>query len=173
MNSLLQSISEQSSPLLLALVILSAALVVFLFRLSATVSQMRRRWNQLLEGSSGANLELILQDHLRERLKLQAELEIAQQKIQQLESKVATAKRHLGLVRYDAFDDVGGSQSFALAVYDDHGNGAVLNGLIGRTDSRVYCKPLVGGRSDRTLSQEESRAVEEAQSRAPRAVITT
>lgn len=86
---------------------------------------------------------------------------------------MSTSKRHLGLVRFDAFEDVGGSQSFALALYDDHGNGAVLNGLIGRTDCRVYCKPLVSGRSDRTLSQEESRAVEEAASSSPKAVITT
>ena len=82
------------------------------------------------------------------------------------------AKSHLGLVRYDAFEDVGGNQSFALALYDDNGDGMIINGLIGRTDCRVYAKPLVGGRSDRNLSQEERRAIEEALSRAPKSVVT-
>jgi hypothetical protein len=49
----------------------------------------------------------------------------------------------------------------------------VLNGLIGRADCRVYCKPLVGGRSDRTLSQEERRAIEEALGRAPKSVVSS
>lgn len=115
---------------------------------------------------------MLLQDHLRERLTLTSDLEQATERIAVLERKVATSKRHLGLVRFDAFEDVGGAQSFALALYDDHGNGAVLNGLVGRTDCRVYAKPLINGRSDRTLSQEESRAVEEASSSAPKAVIT-
>jgi hypothetical protein len=173
MNSLLQSISEQSAVFILALIAICIVQGVLLFRLSATLRQLRGKWGQLMDGMSSGNLELLLNDHLRERLKLQAQVDQAEQRLQTLENKVATAKRHLGLVRFDAFEDVGGSQSFAMALYDDHGNGAVINGLIGRTDSRVYCKPLVNGRSDRTLSQEEARAVEEARSSAPRVVITS
>jgi hypothetical protein len=75
-------------------------------------------------------------------------------------------------VRYDAFEDVGGAQSFALALYDDQGNGAVMNGIVGRTDCRVYCKPLVAGRSPHNLSQEESRAISEAHADSDRAAAT-
>lgn len=173
MNSLLESLSQHTPTVLAALTLATLILAILLVRLSVQFNQVRRRWGELLSGSTGSSLELMLQDHLRERMRIQSQLEIAEARIAELESKVATAKRHLGLVRFDAFEDVGGSQSFALALYDDHGNGAVVNGLVGRTDCRVYCKPLVAGRSDRTLSQEESRAVEDAVSRAPRAVITT
>jgi len=173
MNSLLKSIADQSATIVAILAVVCLAMSVALYRISANLRELRGRWSQLLSGVSSSNLELLLQDHLRERLKLQGDLEEAEQRIQSLETKMATAKRHMGLVRFDAFEDVGGAQSFALALYDDHGNGTVLNGLIGRTDCRVYAKPLVNGRSDRTLSQEESRAIEEAQSRAPRSVVTT
>lgn len=148
-------------------------LTAIVIRLSVSGSKFYSRWQEVLRDSSVTNLEIMLQDHLRERLTLQARLEDAEKRIADLEGKMATAKRHLGVVRYDAFEDVGGAQSFALAIYDDRGNGAVLNGLIGRTDSRVYCKPLVGGRSDRELSQEEGAALEAAVSKAPKAVITT
>lgn len=172
MKSLLDTIGSNSGISILIVGALLAVVLYLLFRLSARLSKIQATWSHLLSDTSTGNLELILRDHLAERLKLQSELEESKRRIAELESKMETAKRHLGLVRFDAFEDVGGSQSFALAIFDDHGNGAVLNGLIGRTDARVYCKPLVAGRSDRTLSQEESLAVDQATSSAPKSLVT-
>lgn len=89
-----------------------------------------------------------------------------------LERALGESKRHVGLVRYDAFEDVGGSQSFALAIYDDEGNGAIVNSIIGRAECRVYCKPLLNGRSERDLSQEEQRAIREARASGPRSFVS-
>jgi hypothetical protein len=96
----------------------------------------------------------------------------SRQRIDDLERKIATTKRFLGIVRYDAFEDVGGAQSFALALYDDRGDGAVISGLIGRNESRVYCKELAGGRSERNLSDEERRAIELAAHDKSRPIIS-
>ena len=93
--------------------------------------------------------------------------------MESLEAELAVSKRHLGVVRYDAFEDVSGSQSFALALYDDSGNGAIVNGVVGRTDSRVYCKPLVNGRSERNLSQEEQRAIRDALDRSSKTIVSS
>jgi hypothetical protein len=95
------------------------------------------------------------------------------QKLSVLEEKVAGSKRHLGLVRYDAFDDVGGAQSFALAVCDDRGNGFLLNGIVGRSDCRVYCKALQNGGAERNLSPEESRALQLAGIGSDSAVVSS
>jgi hypothetical protein len=78
----------------------------------------------------------------------------------------------LGLVRYDAFEDVGGSQSFALAIYDENGDGAILTSIVGRADCRVYAKPLVKMQSERKLSQEEQRAINDARSDAPKSITS-
>lgn len=172
MKSMFDSIAANSGAAVFFLGLVIVALAAALAKLSATLSRLQSRWREVLADTKTGNLELILQDHLRERLRLQDELAEARQRIAELEQKVATAKRHVGLVRFDAFEDVGGAQSFALAMYDDHGNGAVLNGLVGRTDTRVYCKPLVAGRSDRTLSQEETQAIELAVSKAPKSVLS-
>lgn len=73
-----------------------------------------------------------------------------------------SAKRYLAVVRYDAFDDVGGEQSFAFAMYDERGDGAVITSQVGRADCRVYAKQLKRGEADRELSREERSAIEQA-----------
>ena len=75
---------------------------------------------------------------------------------------IEEAVRHTSLVRYDAFDDVGGRLSFSAAFLDDGGNGLVVTSINGRQDTRVYAKPIVGGESTYTLSMEEEEAVKNA-----------
>ena len=74
------------------------------------------------------------------------------------------ALRHVGVVRYDAFGDMGGRLSFSAALFDDNGNGLVLSSINGRSETRTYAKPLVDLRSDHTLSPEEQDAIREARS---------
>lgn len=171
MESLIRSLSQMSGELLLAALILLALVLFISVRNHLSLKRQGLKWRGLLDGVRGDNLERLLMDGLRDNVALQQRLDSAETRIAELERRMERAKSHLGLVRFDAFEDVGGSQSFALALYDDNGDGAVLNSLIGRTDCRVYCKPLVGGRSDRDLSQEERRAIEEALSRAPKNIV--
>jgi hypothetical protein len=72
------------------------------------------------------------------------------------------ALSHLGLVRFDAFDDTGGSQSFALALMDDEGDGIVLTSLHSRQATRLYVKGVRRGVADSPLSVEEVRAMQGA-----------
>lgn len=69
---------------------------------------------------------------------------------------------HIGLVRFDAFEDTGGGQSFALALIDDEGDGVVLSSLHARQASRLYVKDIRGGVADAPLSSEEERALRQA-----------
>lgn len=172
MEGVFRSLSQSSGQILLALSVLLAIAFYISVRNALSLKRTRLQWRGLLEGTRGDNLERLLMENLAENRVLREKLDAAEGRIAELEKRMEKAKRHLGLIRYDAFEDVGGSQSFALALYDDNGDGAVMNGLVGRTDCRVYCKPLVGGRSDRNLSQEERRAIEEALSRAPKSVVT-
>ncbi|MEN6521883.1 MAG: DUF4446 family protein [Armatimonadota bacterium] len=78
--------------------------------------------------------------------------------------QLAGSLQNIGLVRFDAFPDVGGAQSFAVALLDQNKNGVVISSLYGRTDSRIYAKEIVGGRSSHTLSDEEMDAIRRAKS---------
>ncbi len=107
-----------------------------------------------------------------ERSQIDKELSRLRDRIGSLERELAVSKRHVGLVRYDAFEDVSGNQSFAMALYDDNGDGAILNGIVGRADNRLYCKQLLNGRSERNLSQEEQRAIREARADGPKTIVS-
>lgn len=72
------------------------------------------------------------------------------------------ALRHVGVVRYDAFGDMGGALSFSAAIFDDHGDGLVISSINGRSETRTYAKPLIDLRSDHTLSPEEQQAIDQA-----------
>jgi hypothetical protein len=85
---------------------------------------------------------------------------------------IAASVRHVALLRYDAFEDVGGRLSFSCALLDDHGSGVVLTSINGRHETRVYAKPIHEGRSDYNLSAEEEEAIRRARSGAGEAVTT-
>ena len=72
---------------------------------------------------------------------------------------LAAALRHVSVVRYDAFGDMGGRFSFSAALLDDAGDGLIITSIHGRSETRTYLKGLAGGDSDITLSPEELQAV--------------
>ncbi len=72
------------------------------------------------------------------------------------------AMRHVAVVRYDAFGDMGGMLSFSAALCDDNGDGLVISSINGRSETRTYAKSLVGGQSDHSLSPEEKQAIADA-----------
>ncbi|HJS27204.1 MAG TPA: DUF4446 family protein [Actinomycetota bacterium] len=78
------------------------------------------------------------------------------------EGLIEGAVRRVGLVRYDAFEDVGGRLSFSCAMLDDHGTGVVMTSINGRADTRVYAKPVTEGQSEYNLSLEEEEAIRQA-----------
>lgn len=70
--------------------------------------------------------------------------------------------RFQGLVRYDAYRDIGGQQSWSIALLDEARNGTVITSLHARDHARVYLKEIFGGASEQRLSPEELSAVEQA-----------
>jgi hypothetical protein len=103
-----------------------------------------------------------------ERLEKAARTLHARDGRQQLQ--IEAGVRRVALVRYDAFDDVGGRLSFSCALLDEHGSGVVLTSINGRQDTRVYAKPVQTGSSTYNLSLEETEAIARAMREEPEAV---
>ncbi|MFN2389151.1 MAG: DUF4446 family protein [Actinomycetota bacterium] len=88
------------------------------------------------------------------------------------EAQVATdrfALQRFSIVRYDAFEEMGGRLSFSAALLDDHGDGVVITSINGRTESRTYAKPIKSLSSEHNLSEEEREAIAAAVAGAGRA----
>jgi uncharacterized protein DUF4446 len=79
-----------------------------------------------------------------------------------LQDAVARAVQRVGLVRFDAFEDLGGMLSFAVAMLDKEGSGVVLSSINGRNETRIYAKPIEHGASRINLSGEEEEAIRRA-----------
>ena len=81
------------------------------------------------------------------------------QEVAALRAEGRQALRHLAIVRYDAFGDMGGHLSWSLALADDAGDGVLLTSIHGRSDARSYAKTISGWRCDVQLSPEEEQAL--------------
>lgn len=91
---------------------------------------------------------------------LPADVAALRSEVEALRLEVNDALRHLAVVRYDAFGDMGGHLSWSVAFLDDNGNGLVLTSIHGRSDSRTYAKNIAGWSCDQQLSPEETEAVD-------------
>jgi hypothetical protein len=119
---------------------------------------------------SGVGGRVRLDDTLRGVLQGQAEhvqrLERAIRALHAADKKqhveIEGSVRNVGLLRYDAFEDVGGRLSFSCALLDGNGSGVVLTSINGRQETRVYAKPVTGGASAHNLSLEEEEAIRRA-----------
>ncbi|MFY9140327.1 MAG: DUF4446 family protein [Thermacetogeniaceae bacterium] len=140
---------------LLALCLALLLLIVRLFRIVG-------RFRQLMKGASGENLETIVQEALLSSRQAQQRLEELQEQYEKLRQTTAASIQHVGLVRFNAFPEMGSDLSFALALLNRKKDGVVLCCLVGRDDCRIYAKNLVGGKSSYLLSDEEKEAIHKA-----------
>ena len=94
------------------------------------------------------------------------DLEGLRGEVQALRVEASQALRHLAVVRYDAFGDMGGHLSWSMALLDDGGNGVVLTSIHGRSDARTYAKNVTDWSCEQQLSPEEEEAIKFARSAA-------
>lgn len=112
---------------------------------------------------SGSNLDEMLREYLRDVKEIKKDNSEIKAYYTKLDSDMAACIQKVGLVRYNAFKDVGSDLSFAMALLDGNDTGVVLNGLYGSESSNIYAKPVKGGRSSYQLSEEEKYALEIAE----------
>ena len=122
-----------------------AALVVSLLALAVAVVALRR--TRRSRGSADA---------------LPEDVHGLRQEVAALKREAGDALRHLAVVRYDAFGDMGGHLSWSLALLDDGGHGVVLTSIHGRSEARTYAKNIVGWHCEQQLSPEEDEAISHA-----------
>jgi hypothetical protein len=119
-----------------------------------------RREMRVLEGADGPESVLdALGRGVDETRALRSELARAKGELDIARRELTDALRHVAVVRYDAFGDMGGRMSFTAALLDDSGDGLVITSINGRTEARAYAKGVKEGHSDQSLSPEEIQAI--------------
>jgi len=104
------------------------------------------------------NLKEVL-DYLK---KLEENFEKVSKEIENLQKEGRFSIQKVGIIRFNPFSEVGGDQSFSLAILDADDNGIVITSLYTREENRVYGKPIKRGASEYSLSVEEKEAISKA-----------
>ena len=146
---------------LVALGAAAGAAVALLIGIAAHLRMSRiRRELRMLEGADGPQSVLdVLGSSRRESAELREQITAARAQLDGIRADLAQALRHVAVVRYDAFGDMGGRLSFTAALLDDAGDGLVLTSIHGRTEGRTYAKGVKGGSSEHSLSPEEEESI--------------
>ena len=148
--------------LALVLGVLAALVVVLLvvvLVLSARLGRATRAYREIARDVEGASLHDLLAGNA-------SAVERASERMSDIEAmhglideRTRRSLQHIGMVRFNPFDDTCSDQSFAIALLDDRRDGVVISSLHGRANTRLFAKPVTDGSSTHNLSDEEAQAL--------------
>jgi len=142
-------------PLMLVLAVLMLA---WLGTVTARLGKLDRHYRRLTDGVDDGDLLAALERLLGRLQACEARLDAAEGRLAEAEEAARWPLQDYGLVRFDAFDDVGGEVSFAVVMLDDRGEGIALSSLFGRDGSSTYAKRVGPQTRAEELSDEEREA---------------
>ena len=133
------------------LVIIVFVTVTFLQNLK--IKRLMTRYESFMNGKDAENLADAIEENFKQMNEIQKD-----ETLQELKSTF----HKMGIVKYDAFKEMGGNLSFTLCLLDDVNTGFILNTMHGRDSSYTYIKEIIKGEAYATLGEEEKEALEKA-----------
>ncbi|HEX9435688.1 MAG TPA: DUF4446 family protein, partial [Candidatus Limnocylindria bacterium] len=154
---------QTQSTMVVALAAAVVVLALWVAVLQRSSMRLRRRLRSVFDSSGDQGLDELLDGILKRLARTDERLDALNKLHQDLDELLRHGTlRKVGVVRFNPFPDAGGDQSFAIALLDAEGTGLVISSLHARTDTRIFAKPVQGGRSRYPLSDEEQDAIRRA-----------
>ena len=141
----------------------SILLFILLITLAIRLGKVNKRYKKFMSGSDGKSLENQFIIRFAEVDELKLESKKLKNKIDKISESLILTYQKIGIVKYDAFKEMGGKLSFALAMLNDNDDGFILNSMhSSREGCYTYVKEVIKGESFVVLAEEERLALEEA-----------
>lgn len=147
-----------------ALIALFLVLAIWVISLQLRFNRLVSQFNRILADSDGGTLEDALNRYLNRLDDTSEQVKELDELCRTVEKRVQHAIQRIGVVRFNPFADTGSDQSFAVALLDLNGTGIILSSLFSRASTRIFAKPVVGGKSTHALTDEEREAIDQAMS---------
>lgn len=147
--------------IVLALILLVFILIVVMIISMIRLSKLKKRLSKFMSREEIDLEELLVQYTKKLNTLLEHDQEV-QASVEHMEKVVKQCIQKVGVVRYQAIQNMGGDLSYTVALMDEEDNGVVLNGIYGRDGCYTYAKPLQQGTSQYNLSEEEQQAIKQA-----------
>lgn len=148
--------------LFLILMIISVILFVLVIFAFIQIHSFKKKYAKFMQGKDGSSLEKDIMELYEDNVFIKTNVEKNQKDIAELFSKHEMAFQKMGLVKYDAFKEMGGKLSFTLALLDEKNNGFLINSVHSSDGCYSYTKRIKNGDSEIALSNEEKVAIERA-----------
>ena len=151
-----------SDYIIIGLSVIVIILLILIIVNMVQVSNLKKKYKIFMSGKNARNLEKTLIERLDQvDVLLEANKE-NEKNIQEIFSKMKFTFQKVGLVKYDAFNEMGGKLSFSLALLSDKNDGFVMNAVHSREGCYTYVKEIIDGNAVIVLSDEEKEALEMA-----------
>ena len=162
MSEIFSRVGIDPGIIIILLMVSTIGLIIVVMHLHSRINHMNVRYRHFMKGEDGKSLEKgfirrfsQVEDLLNSQHELADDMKL-------IDSRVGRTLYKYGIVKYDAFDDVGGKLSFALAMLDGNNTGFVLNAIHSKDNCFLYIKEVVAGESYIMLSNEEMKALQAA-----------
>src|SRR4030042_5705125 len=144
-------------------IVIAILLLTWNIFLQISVSRVKKNQRNLFSGKSGVDLEKVILGHGKNLQELDRDIQDLYGISNQIHSLASKSVHKVGVVRFNPFKDLGGDQSFSIALLDGENTGLVISALHTREGSRVYSKPVEKGKSVKyPLTEEELEAIRKA-----------
>ena len=159
MSTIFENIGIDPGIIIIILLIIVIVLIGSMISYSLRLSRLERKYKMFMKGSDAQSLEKTFMRKFAQIDRLYEAKENHEQTIKSIVKNFRVIFSKYGVEKYDAFDDVGGKLSFALALLDKENTGLILNAVHSRDNCFLYLKEIVKGESYVMLSQEEVEAL--------------
>lgn len=149
----------------IALATVTVALLITTIVLLVKTSKLTKKYKAFMNGSEGRDLESTILTRFKEIDTLKSETSYLSKKLSMACDTLLTAYQKVGIVKYDAFKEMGGKLSFSLCLLDDKDNGFVMTSMHTREGCYTYIKEIIRGEAYVILASEERRALDEAKNK--------
>lgn len=148
--------------LIIFLFILQVILFVLLINVNMKYNRMKKNYSSFMRGKDGKNLEESIIERFEELEEISEMAKKNKEDIHDISKKIRKNYQKIGIVRYDAFHEMGGNLSFALTMLDEENSGWIMNAMHSREGCYTYIKEIVKGESYIELAEEEKESLERA-----------
>lgn len=151
-------------PMIFVLVLLLVCIILLILIIlqNGKIKKVTEKYEKFMRGKDMESMEELIMKRFDDMDKMLEDTEKNVNDIKTLFDNMKDTVQKAGVVKYDAFNEMGGKLSFAIALLDGKDSGFILNSMHSRDGCYNYVKEIVNGQSYIELSEEEAESLEKA-----------
>lgn len=130
--------------------------------INSKYTKLKKQYKRVMKELETGDILDILSKDIMKNEEFNEKLDKFRKELSFIDNEMKASIKKVGIVRYNAFNDVGSDLSFSIALLDSNDNGVVISGIYGRNETATFAKPIMKAQSNYPLSAEEIQAIDKA-----------